>query len=270
MIARRSTRIVRALLRPEVLFRQVLRRFSFGSFEFRLAFDAVDRPWYGHGIYEAARLAQRLKEPAVSVIEFGVAQGEGLVAMEKLASEVQALLGVNIQVFGFDSGQGLPAHEDYRDLPYVWQRGFYSMKVEAVHGRLQTARLILGDVQETVPNFLKEGGFAPIGFISFDLDYYTSTKAALRIFDGSDDSYLPRILTYFDDILSSDQQYHCEDVGELLAIREFNESPERHRIRPINGWTGNLPLQSAWGDAMYAYHRFDHNRYCEYIGSQKL
>ena len=139
----RSAFVARAFCRPEILLRAVLKKLSLGSLEFRLAFEAIDRPWYARGIYEAACLAQSLKEPAISVIEFGVAQGNGLVAMEKLASEIGKHLGVLIHTFGFDSGEGMPSSGDYRDLPYVWQRGLYKMDVEALRARLATTRLIL-------------------------------------------------------------------------------------------------------------------------------
>jgi hypothetical protein len=267
MIVPRTAKVLRALAEPETLIRALLKRFSLGSFEFRLAFDAFQHPAYAHGMYEAAKLALLLKQPAISVLEFGVAQGYGLVAMEEVAREISNKCKVQVEIFGFDSGTGLPSHEDYRDLPYVWRRGFYKMDVETVRSRLATARLILGDVRETVPSFLESGAFPPIGFISFDLDYYSSTAGALRIFEGTDTNYLPRVLTYFDDIMSGDQQYSCEDVGELLAIREFNETAiKHHRIRPLYGWRRSLLLRSEWADAMWAYHRFDHRQYNEYIG----
>jgi hypothetical protein len=262
----RGARFLRAALRPEIIVRTLLKKWPVGSFEFRLSFEAFDYPWYAIGIYEAAQLAIQLGLPAISVLEFGVAQGDGLAAMERIAFELRSLLKIKIQIFGFDSGEGLPLHTDYRDLPYAWRRGLYKMDVDAVKRRLPTARLILGDVTTTVPQFLQAGGFPPIGFVSFDLDYYTSTRQAMQIFSGPDITCLPRVLTYFDDIMSGDQQYSCEDVGELLAIREFNQSAKCHRIRPINGWKRGLLLNSEWADAMLAYHRFDHARYDEYIG----
>jgi len=232
-----------------------------------MAFDAFDRPWYAHGLYAAAELGAALHEPAISVIEFGVAQGDGLVALEELAQDIRKRFNIRIELFGFDSGEGLPTHGDYRDLPCIWRRGFYKMDVEAVRSRLPSARLILGDVRETVPAFLQAGGFPPIGFISFDLDYYTSTVAALSVLEGPDANYLPRVLVYLDDIMSGDQQYSCEDVGELLAIREFNARATRnHRVRPLHGWKQGLLLQPEWADKMWAYHRFDHHQYNDYIG----
>ena len=270
MIIPRTAKIAKAIMEPETLVRAFLKKFPLGSFEFRMAFDAFDRPWYAHGIYEAVRLGLMLGLPAISVIEFGVAHGDGLAAMEEIAREIRKKFSFQIEIFGFDSGEGLPGHGDYRDLPYVWRRGLYQMDVAAVRRRLPTAHLILGDVGETVPKFIQDAAFPPIGFIAFDLDYYTSTTAAFRIFQGPDSQYLPRVLSYFDDIMSGDQQYYCEDVGELLAIREFNETATRnHRVRPIHGWKRSLLLRAEWADAMWMYHRFDHSRYDDYIGGSQ-
>src|SRR4051812_20165415 len=103
MIIPRSAQIARVILEPEALIRAFLKRSRLGSFEFRLAFDAFDRPWYAHGMYECARLALKLGLPAISVLEFGVAHGDGLVAMETLAAEIRNKLSIQIELFGFDS-----------------------------------------------------------------------------------------------------------------------------------------------------------------------
>jgi len=46
----------------------------------------------------AAVLASRLGLPELSVIEFGVAGGRGLVALEQLAAEIGPAVGVRIAV----------------------------------------------------------------------------------------------------------------------------------------------------------------------------
>jgi len=265
MIGPGSAAAFRALFQPHLIAKALITRFSVGSFEFRLALDALSRPAYGYGIYHAAQLAQRLGIPEIAVLEFGVAAGGGLVQMERVAREVSRVCGTTIRVLGFDTGVGLPEHSDYRDLPYIWRKGHYRMDVEAVKSRLTSGELVLGDVASTAPAFLARLN-VPIGFISFDLDYYTSTVSAFRIFDGPDDRYLPRVLCYFDDIIGSDSQMHCEDVGELLAISEFNRSPKPHRIRSIHGLASKRLLRSAWTPQMFAYHRFEHPRYDDYIG----
>ena len=269
MAGLRSAVAFRAALRPHLIAKALITRFAFGSFEFRLALDALPRPAYGYGVYHAAQLAQRLNIPEIAVLEFGVAAGGGLVEMERVATEVARLSGTKIKVFGFDTGIGLPEHSDYRDLPYIWRKGHYRMDVDAVKGRLRHAELVLGDVAVTLPQFLARSEVPPIGFISFDLDYYSSTVAAFGIFNGAHERYLPRVLCYFDDIVGSDSQLHCEDVGELLAIAEFNQSARRDRIRPIHGLLSKRLLQSAWAPQMFAYHRFDHPRYGDYIGRRK-
>ena len=262
---------VKAVTNPVLLVKALARRFSWGSFEFRLALDALPRPWYGYGVYHAARLAQLLRVPRIAVLEFGVAAGDGLVELERMASEVSKLFPVQIDVVGFDTGIGMPEHTDYRDLPYIWRKGHYRMDAEQLRRRLTSAELVLGDVAETVPPFLSRLSGAAIGFIAFDLDFYSSTMAAFRIFEGTDEAYLPRVLCYFDDVVGTDDQVHCEDVGELLAIREFNCSHTlKHRIRPIFGLASKRLLASAWTPNMMAYHRYDHPRYGDYIGNGEV
>jgi hypothetical protein len=263
----RSALALKAALQPHLLAKALITKFSLGSFEFRLALDALHRPWYGYGVYHAARLAERLRIPRIAVLEFGVAMGDGLVEMERMAHEVSRICPTQIQVVGFDTGTGMPEHVDYRDLPYIWRKGHYSMNVDTVRRRLKNAELVLGDVSDTVPAFLSQLKNAAIGFVAFDLDYYSSTCAALRIFGGPDELYLPRVLCYFDDVVGTDGQLHCEDVGELLAIEEFNNSSAlARRIRPINGLASKRCMASSWTPNMLVCHRYDHSRYCDYIG----
>jgi hypothetical protein len=70
----------------------------------------------------------------------------GLVAMERHAEVVHAETGVEVVVFGFDTGKGMPAPQDYRDMPYLWQSGYFAMDVPKLRARLKSARLVLGDV----------------------------------------------------------------------------------------------------------------------------
>jgi hypothetical protein len=262
----RSAHAVKAVFNPILIVKALLRRFPLGSFEFRLALEAFPRPWYAFGLYHAADLARRLGQTSMSAIEFGVAGGDGLVELERIAVEVEKTVGIRIHCFGFDTGKGLPQESDYRDLPYTWRKGMYEMDQAAVRSRLSRAELVLGDVRSTIPQTLEHGLPGPIGFISFDLDYYTSTTSAFHIFDGPDALYLPRVVCYFDDINSGNQVYHCEDVGELLAIREFNANGTRHhKIRPAYSLASDMPLSPTWAEQIWIYHRFDHAQYNTYI-----
>src|SRR5206468_3382400 len=132
-----------------------------------------NRSYYVWGVVNAAALAQALKIPRISVMELGVAGGSGLVALEDIAARVEAeLKDVQIDVYGFDTGIGLPKPVDYRDLPNLFVEGLYSMDVERLQKRLSKAKLNLGSVENTIPEFIASSP-APVGFVSFDLDFYT-------------------------------------------------------------------------------------------------
>jgi hypothetical protein len=217
-------------------------------------------PQYAYGVYCSALLAARLKVPRVTVIELGVAGGRGLVALEQASLLIERELGVGIDVVGFDSGEGMPPAGDYRDLPHIWAPGFYKMDQARLRARLQRAQLVLGDVGTTTRQWL-ESRPAPIAFVSFDLDYYSSTRAALNLFEGPESTHLPRVHCYFDDVVSSPMACMNEYVGELLAIREFNEGHPERKICPIAGMRIHRPRWEMWQKQMYAFHDFTHSRY---------
>src|SRR5258708_12470655 len=155
----------------------------------------------------------------------GVAGGRGLVALEGHARAVEELLGIKIDVFGFDLGSGLPEPRDYRDMPYVWRSGYFAMDGKALRDRLRSAEIVVGDVSVTVPEFMARPGLHRIGFVAFDLDYYSSTAAALELLSAGDHSLLPRVFCHFDDVLADDLELHSEYTGELLPTAEFTPSP---------------------------------------------
>ena len=64
---------------------------------------------YLWGSLHGAHLAKTLGITALSLIEFGVAGGNGLVDLDQIALAIEALLGVHVAVYGFDTGRGLPA-----------------------------------------------------------------------------------------------------------------------------------------------------------------
>jgi hypothetical protein len=236
------------------------RRFPVGSVELRTRYGAWERPPYAYGTYHAAQQAKLLGVPGISVIEFGVAGGNGLLALEKIADEIAAHFGIRISVFGFDSAVGMPEAADYRDLPYVWSRGFYDMDVAQLKARLHPeTRLILGDVKGTVQNLqdVKD----PIGFVSFDLDYYSSTRAALTIFDLPSASRLPRVYCYFDDIIYPEFACHNAWTGELCAIREFNEQHSDMKLSPFHQLRWMRPHAESWNEQIYILHDFHHPLY---------
>lgn len=240
-------------------------RVPIGSAHTRVLFDIWSRPHYAFGVYSAARLAKALGLPGVSVVEFGVAGGRGLLALEEIAREVGQALDCRIDVFGFDTGTGMPEPSDYRDLPHVWAKGSYKMDVDRLTARLRSAQLILGDVANTIPEWVSGANLMPIGFIGFDLDYYTSTLKSLQIFDGPAKTRLPRVFCYFDDIIWPEHACHNDFVGELLAIHDFNGAHRDRKLCRFHLLRHTRLNPAPWNDQIYVMHDFEHPLYCENI-----
>ncbi|MEZ5322785.1 MAG: hypothetical protein R2698_12070 [Microthrixaceae bacterium] len=258
-------RVKRAVMDPKTLLQDALRSSNSTPYEKRVFWDAVERPHYAYGIYQAAYAARHQGIDAISAIEFGVAGGNGLVAMEDVAADVTGATGIEVQVYGFDTGAGMPEPVDYRDLPYLWRPGDFAMDVDRLKARLRTAALVLGDVGETVDGFVEQHDPAPIGFVAFDLDYWSSTVSALRLFDAPVERMVPRVMCYMDDVIGSDVEIHCEYVGELAAIKGFNEEHEDQKLAPIHGLRNKRPVPSIWNDQMWVLHNFTHPKYGAYI-----
>ena len=51
----------------------------------RVRYGIWSRPHYAYGVFAAAKLARRLGYSGVSAVEFGVAGGNGLLALEEIA-----------------------------------------------------------------------------------------------------------------------------------------------------------------------------------------
>ena len=215
---------------------------------------------YVWGVLQGAALGKVLGFERVSVIEFGVAGGKGLLRMEQIAERVEAMIGIGIDVYGFDSGTGIPMTQDYRDMPNVWMDGQFPMDREELEQRLRRAKLKLGHVKDTVHAFM-ESSFAPVAFVSFDLDIYSSTMDALKLFDAKEACLLPRVLCYFDDIFGLT---YSDYNGERLAISEFNAAHDMRKLSPLYGLKYYVPSEvrdHAWPEQFYFMHMFDHPLY---------
>jgi hypothetical protein len=223
------------------------------------------RPQYLWPLLHSAHAARALKIPRIAALEFGVAGGNGLLALERAAAAATRLSGTEVHIFGFDSGSGMPAPVDARDAPWLIEPTYFNMDEEALRARLDRAQLVLGPVAETVPEWTRSD-HPPIGFIAFDLDYYSSTMEAFGVLEEDAERLIPRVPCYFDDMFG----YGWTDfMGPRAAIDDFNGSHGERKIGKIHGLRFELPaeeFQQPWHEKLYVAHLFDHPRYAEREG----
>lgn len=230
----------------------------FGSFRARVAFDLVIRQNHAYSILASADLARELGIGKLLLVEFGVAAGAGLLNMCRIAERVTRETGVRFEIVGFDTGRGMPEPESFRDHPELYQQGDFPMNQAVLLSMLpKNARLVLGPLKETVPSFLHGvSDEAPIGFVSVDVDYYSSTRDALTLFDGRPKQYLPRTLVYLDDLEYPSHNSWCGERGAVLA---FNEGHELRKIEQHPFLRGYRIFRNArWIDHMFTLHVLDH------------
>lgn len=238
---------------PIRIFSQKFVKYMTTSVRARAMWDTSPRPNYLLGVLKAADQAREDKIDRILAVEFGVAAGNGLIALQDIAEDVERETGIVVEVVGFDSGAGMPAVPfDYRDHTDWWIPQDYPMDVAALKARLKPrTKLILGDVAQNVELFLDENEVT-IGFISFDLDYYSSTTNAFPLLSSPRRKILRRTPLYFDDI---DFYFNHQFAGELLAIDEFNKSSNEVRIDKWQGVHKERPfLDAPWLEKMYVAH----------------
>ena len=69
-----------------------------------------------------------------------------------------------------------PSPRDFRDVPYLWQTGFYPIDETKLRARLEGSQLVMGDVADTAKTFFDHYNPAPIGAAFFDLDFHSSHR----------------------------------------------------------------------------------------------
>ena len=219
--------------------------------------NLVERGHYAFGLMRAANDCKALGYKGFTAIEFGVAGGNGLIALERHAINIEKFTGLEIEVFGLDSGTGMPPPKDFRDIPYLWQSGFYKMNIPLLKSRLTRSKLLIGPVKSTVRDLIKMVSTdKPIAFIAFDLDYYSSTMEAFLLFKASQKRFIPRVWCYFDDLPNV-----LPFAGENLAISDFNHKSKDKKLGKPGMLIHTIPFEPAWANQMYQLHILNHKRY---------
>lgn len=137
--------------------------------------------------------AKNLGLSKFSVIEFGVAGGNGLVDCELHAKEISRLTGCEIEIYGFDLGCGLPETSCEKDLKHLYSAGSFKMDEERLQKRLTCSKLVLGNIADTLKTFLEDYSLAPIAVMLIDVDYYSSTVPILELLNREDKYFYPRM-----------------------------------------------------------------------------
>jgi len=228
----------------------------FGTLAKKIDYDLVPRQPYAFGLNEAFKRARALGIQKINIIEFGVAQGTGLFNLADIASKLSKFYGVDYLVTGFDTGAGMPKPNDFRDHPEKYRTGDYPPGKLNQSNLPDKTQLIYGPICETVRDYLanvKKGDV--ISFVSIDVDYYSSTLDCFELFSADSEFFLPSTILYFDDISNVD---HNEFMGELLAIKEFNQATENKKIckmTQLSNW--RIFKNALWLDQMYFLHVLD-------------
>jgi hypothetical protein len=204
------------------------------QFRFREFYEAKNVPWMHYAIvlYNAARIAKEKGFRQFSALEFGVCRGGTLTYAELIPIEIEKLFDIQINLYGFDLGDGLPIDANDGPIKGLFKKGDYkSGGVDEVGKRLRKAKLIIGDIAKTAKSFLTQSEYdienAPIGAMFIDVDIYESTLPCLDILNENEKYFLPIIPMFFDDIFCQ-----TDTSGEQKAIREFNRDHKDIKILP--------------------------------------
>jgi hypothetical protein len=151
----------------------------------------------------------------------------------------------------------MPQLVDYRDHPEMWHQGQFLVDHEATRAQLPAnAELITGNIKDTIGQFCEArlSAEAPVGFVSIDVDLYSSTLSVFELFQHASSFYLPVTVLYFDDI--NDLLGNNMWCGEMLAIKEFNQKHALRKMDQLRIRQNHAP--AGWHDHIYGLHLFDH------------
>tara|TARA_B100000029_G_C17404861_1_gene898449 strand:- start:69 stop:902 length:834 start_codon:yes stop_codon:yes gene_type:complete len=222
------------------------------------------RPNYENILLESVLEAKELGYKSVSVLELGVAGGNGIIALEKYKKKIEKLTNIRIDIFGFDSGDGLPEINNKYDLPFFWKTGDYRTDKQKLEKRI-SSKIFYGDIKNTFDEFIKTNPSKIIS-IFVDLDLYTSTKNFLSQLPKYRNFLCPRVYCYFDDVFHP-RHYINEHNGELLAIKEFNNENRDIKIGKSLSSYYDFKFPTAV-ENLFMLHNFTHKDYLKNLDTE--
>ena len=95
----------------------------FWQYSAKIKYDLIPRQPYAYGLDLAFSRAQEQGHSKIIIVEFGVASGAGLYNLASIAEKLSEWYSIDYQIYGFDTGQGMPPPLDYRDHPEKYRTG---------------------------------------------------------------------------------------------------------------------------------------------------
>jgi len=188
-------------------------------------------------LYELFKLALPVKG---SIVECGVFRGSSFMTFAQLSAALEPT-NLTRRVYGFDSFGGFVSVSD-RDRPERTGAAVGDLAADSFDelnelieiydtdrflGHLPKARLIRGDVTQTIPEFVEANQHLVVSLLFLDLDLYEPTRVALR-------ALLPRMpkgaVLAFDELDNplwpGETSAVLDEVGlGRLALRRFDFDP---------------------------------------------
>jgi len=223
------------------------------------------RPHYETILLESALEAKKIGYKKISILELGVAGGNGIIALEKYKKKIEKNINIKINIYGFDYGEGLPDTNNKFDLPFFWSAGEYKIDKEKLN-KICDSKIFFGDINNTFKEFIKTNPDS-ISAIFFDLDYYTSSKKFLDQLPEIKNFLSPRVYCYFDNVFNVNH-YMNEHIGELLAIKEFNKENKDIKIGKSLGNSSDFKFPTG-NENLFMLHNFAHKDYFKNLNIKK-
>ncbi|WP_315718564.1 MULTISPECIES: class I SAM-dependent methyltransferase [unclassified Bradyrhizobium] len=175
---------------------------------------------------------QRVKHLPGQFLEFGTWWGQNLIMLENLRA-INEPFNKQRTIVGFDTFNGYSGFSDKDRPSEVWAERSYSTGTSYVDylrellechegsnvlGQVRGMhRLVVGDVEETAPQYFSDHPEALVAFAYFDMGLYKPTRAALN-------AIKPHLLS--GSVILLDELTWAESPGEAIAFKEVFDRGE--------------------------------------------
>ncbi len=179
--------------------------------------------------------------------EFGTGEGGSLKYFLRSLKKISKYYKIDIKkfnVFLFDSFEGLPEYDDFKDKNPAWKKNQFKGTIDQIKGIIENTlpeiisnvTFIKGYYENTLtPELRVSMNSYPPSIVNIDVDYYKSAKTVLEwIYPLCQEG----TIFYFDDIY---EYLGNLSKGEYKAIEEFNENHLKEGYRFFQFYNFGIP-----------------------------